>query len=491
MASSILQIPEMMALDSRRNLIRIPPELDVPLTTRMRRLIDTAAFRRLHRISQLGLVSLVYPAAQHSRFEHSLGVYRLALHVLRHLAHQPEFTAQVDTRAATRFMLAALLHDIGHWPFAHIIEDLQLPGVPHHEAVAEHHLRSPEVAQILRNDFDTTPEDVATLLCHHGHDPQEYQTSLLYSILSGPIDVDKMDYLMRDSLHAGVPYGRNYDQPRLLASLCLNATHDGLALSEKGRTAAEMLVFARYVMFSEVYWNHAVRAATAMFQRSIYRLSQTMPIAKLVVKSDQEAIIRLRHEARGTSSARLLSGLFGKRRRLYKRVSQYSAFEQNELYFQLARRSYTWTESFCTRFAELASSALGETIPTDAILLDVPPCRRETEVRIDLFYPKEQKYRRLEDVSPIIQTFVRSQPIPPLNPNSRLITTSPPTLIPQNATETKTIRCITESAHAYRFDDYVKRVRLFADPLYVPRLRRLPQLADLVWQAASECDRGM
>ena len=76
-------------------------------------------------------------------------------------------------------------------------------------------------------------------------------------MLSGPIDIDKMDYLARDSLHAGVPYGRNFDQQRLIGSLCLNEAGDGLAITDKGKTAAEMMVFARYVMFSEVYWHHA------------------------------------------------------------------------------------------------------------------------------------------------------------------------------------------------------------------------------------------
>ncbi len=77
-------------------------------------------------------------------------------------------------------------------------------------------------------------------------------------MLSGPIDIDKMDYLFRDSLHAGVPYGRHFDQQRLLGSLSLNQAGDGLAVTDKGKTAAELMVFARYVMFSEVYWHHGV-----------------------------------------------------------------------------------------------------------------------------------------------------------------------------------------------------------------------------------------
>ena len=85
--SAIRELPEIAGLDSRRSMVRIPPEVDVPLTPRVRRLIDTPAFRRLARISQLGLVALVYPAAIHTRFEHSLGVYRLALLYLQQLSH--------------------------------------------------------------------------------------------------------------------------------------------------------------------------------------------------------------------------------------------------------------------------------------------------------------------------------------------------------------------------------------------------------------------
>ena len=134
-------IPELAALESRQQLIRIPPELDIPVTERVKALIDTATFRRLARISQLGLVGLVYPAAHHSRLEHSLGVYHTALLFLQRLQHDKRFAQQVDAHAAEVFLVAALLHDIGHWPFCHPIEDMQLPNVPAHEAFAAKVLR--------------------------------------------------------------------------------------------------------------------------------------------------------------------------------------------------------------------------------------------------------------------------------------------------------------------------------------------------------------
>jgi len=110
--SAIRDIPEVAGLDGYGNLVRIPPEQDVPLTGRIRAIIDTASFRRLAKVSQTGLVSLVYPAAHHSRFEHSLGVYRMALLFLQRLSHDPRFAQAVTARDAEVFLLAALLHDL-------------------------------------------------------------------------------------------------------------------------------------------------------------------------------------------------------------------------------------------------------------------------------------------------------------------------------------------------------------------------------------------
>src|ERR1044071_4843921 len=113
MSDSLTDIPELQGLDARRRLIRIPHEMDVPVTPRVQHIIDTAEFRRLARISQLGLVSLVYPAAHHTRFEHSLGVYRMALLYLKRLSHDPRFAAAISARDGEVFIVAALLHDLG------------------------------------------------------------------------------------------------------------------------------------------------------------------------------------------------------------------------------------------------------------------------------------------------------------------------------------------------------------------------------------------
>ena len=214
--NGLRQLPEIEGLASSGSLIRIPPGIDVPLSDRVRQLIDTAEFRRLSQISQLGLVSLVYPAARHTRQEHALGAYRVALEYLSSLADDDRFASAVSQRDAELFMAAALLHDLGHWPFCHPIEDIQLPQVPSHELFANSFLLEGEIADTLRDDWGIQPRDLVALVSEK---PRDRTMRILRSMLSGPIDVDKMDYLMRDSLHAGVPYGRNFDQPRLIRSL--------------------------------------------------------------------------------------------------------------------------------------------------------------------------------------------------------------------------------------------------------------------------------
>jgi len=443
--SSILDIPEVVALDARRDLIRIPPEVDVPLTPRVRQLIDAADFRRLARISQLGLVALVYPAANHTRFEHSLGVYRLALLYLKQLAHDERFARTVTREDAELLIAAALLHDLGHWPFCHPIEDMRLPSVPSHEMFANSFLLEGEIGDVLRHDWGVNPREVVSLLSEK---PRTAAGKILASILSGPIDIDKMDYLYRDSLHAGVPYGRHFDQQRLLGSLCLNAAGDGLAVGEKGKTATELMVFARYVMFSEVYWHHGVRAATAMLQRAFYLLHGQLDLDALFRMTEHEMIEEMRHAAGGGSPAgELLEGLFGPARRLYKRLAQYSFLDEKELYARLARRPYPWLVACAERLAAGLSTTLRRVVAPHEVLFDAPPVTHEVQFDVEIRYAKSGRCLPLGEVSPVVRALATEQ-----------------------------------------FDDYVKRVRVFAHPRLATELRGLDNLAPRVEEAVARTE---
>lgn len=446
MPTSLRDIPELASLDAPASIIRIPPELDVPLTGRVRALIDTPEFRRLAHVGQLGLVGLVYPGATHTRFEHSLGVYRLALLFLRQLARDERFVDTVSPQDAELFLVAALLHDLGHWPFCHPIEDLNLPSVPRHELFANSFLLEGEVADVLRSEWGINPRDVVALLSEK---PRDASWKVLSSMLSGPIDIDKMDYLGRDSLHAGVPYGRNFDQNRLIGSLCLNEAGDGLAITEKGKTAAEMLVFSRYVMFSEVYWHHGVRAATAMLQRAFYLTCGSVDLDQLFRMTDAPLAAELRRVAGDGPAAELLDGLFGPSRRLYKRLAQFSYIEEKAIYQRLAQRPYPSLVACAEQFAALASPAIGRIVAAHEILFDAPPVKLEVQFKIDVYYPKSGCYRNLGKVSPVVQSLARTQ-----------------------------------------FDNFVKRVRIFAHPRVADDLQALPSVEAILQQALDRTDRS-
>ena len=421
MAASF-EIPELRSLNSRGSLIRIPDQMDVPLTPRLQRLIDTAGFRRLAGVSQLGLVSLVYPGATHNRLEHSLGVYRNVLLFINQLQQFDAFRETVSDRQVTTLIVAALLHDIGHWPFCHPIEDLDLKGVPAHESVAERYIADGEIAELLERDWQIDPHAVLNLIAKRTDSPGE---RLLSSVLAGPIDVDKMDYLYRDSLHCGVPYGKNFDAGRLIGSICLNEQADGIAITSKGKTAAEMMVFARYVMFSEVYWHHAVRSATAMFQRSFfnwYQESSEDDRSQFVTLNETELVSKLRSE-RSEAPSDLVEGLFGLKRKLYKRLCNFSFASHPEVYSRLSQQPYDSLVELGGQIASELSSVTGLTIHTDQIIIDAPPVGLEVQFEVDLLNQKTGVYRSLKELSPVVKALATRQ-----------------------------------------FDDFVKQVRVFVHP---------------------------
>ncbi len=447
----LLSIPEIRALDGPADLIRIPDQIDVPVTGRVMALIDTPEFQRLSRISQLGLVSFVYPAANHNRFEHSLGVYRNALLFIRQLANRPRFCDAISSHDAERLIVAALLHDIGHWPFCHPIEDMKLEGLFEHEDAASRYLNSAAISDCLRTQWDIHPRDV---LCLLAKDRTTAANSILSSILSGPIDVDKMDYLYRDSLHAGVPYGQNFDAARLIRSLCLNESGGKLAITQKGRTAAELMVISRYTMFSEVYWHHAVRSATCMLQRAFYqwfeqhRLEDDFQnqLTELFCHSEADMIRKLRSASCPTLTRRLLDDLFGDKRRLLKRVRNYNCLQEPKLYQALSHRTYPWLVSCGQRLSQLMGEQLGQSIPVGRVLIDAPPVGLEVQFDIEVAYDSDQAWRSLGEVSPLINTLASRQ-----------------------------------------FDDHVKQVRVFADPDWADRVREL-DVDGLLRQAVADCD---
>lgn len=414
-------IPELAELQAGGPLVRIPMQQDVPFTPRVRAIVDTAEFQRLRTITQLGLASRVYPGAVHTRFEHALGVFHNAIRYLWQLGKDERFAASVSVHQAEIVLVAALLHDLGHWPFCHPIEDMELPHLPPHEEFAGEFLSSRrELGQVLLHDWQIDPAEVLDVLVPQTDSPA---IRLMRSILSGPIDIDKLDYLERDSLHAGVPYGRNFDRNRLIQSLLVNEAGDGLAISTKGKTAAELMVFARYVMFSEVYWHHAVRSATCMFARGFFEVHTQFDLKELFQQDEFEFIQRLRIAARQTPAEPLLEGIFGRKRRLYKRVIEFSLHDQPDLYRHFAGRPYADLVLLTERLRGVVSRHYGIPVGPADLLFDGPPVHKEVQFAVEIYHPKSKRYVPFDEISPVVATLARQQ-----------------------------------------FDDFVKRVRVFAAP---------------------------
>ncbi len=229
------------------------------------RIIDTPEFQRLRLIRQLGLAYLVYPGATHTRFDHALGVYHLARWALGLLADRGELQG-IDPVDCTLAPYAALLHDVGHYPFSHALEELGEELIPaDHEALAERFLRADGIGQALRELAPDAPERLSALI--RGASP-----SPLQGLVSGSLDLDKIEYLRRDARFCGVPYGE-VDVDRLLHALTLLddpvTGRTEVGIHEKGLSALESLLFSKYQMFRNVYWHHAVRAATALYKRLV------------------------------------------------------------------------------------------------------------------------------------------------------------------------------------------------------------------------------
>ncbi|MBM3908570.1 MAG: HD domain-containing protein [Gemmatimonadetes bacterium] len=280
------------------------------------RLADTAVVQRLRYVRQLGLAHLVYPGATHSRFEHALGAFHLASRTLVQLDDQ-QMLGSVPADEAAVVTAAALLHDVGHYPFSHALEEI---GVTHHEDVAEPMITTGEVAAILRAEIAAdAPERVLALM--RGVSP-----SPLQGLISGSLDLDKTDYLKRDALMCGVPYGE-IDVDRLLHALVIvddpTLGRAAVGVREKALSALESLLFAKYQMYRNVYWHHAVRSPTAMYKRLVDDALRAgvLRADELVAHTDEGLL----HALRARTSHPMLEAILD--RRLYKRAMECPAAE--------------------------------------------------------------------------------------------------------------------------------------------------------------------
>jgi HD superfamily phosphohydrolase len=227
-------------------------------------LIDSAEFQRLRRIKQLGLAMFTYQGAEHSRFTHSIGVMHLMTRALDLLGahHHISEEARVVGRAG------ALLHDLGHGPFSHVMEKV---FHFHHEAWTRSIVLDPqtEVNRILTRFDPRLPENLASLYNHN------YKPAFVSQLVSSQLDCDRMDYLLRDSLMTGAKYGI-YDLEWVLHALKIEQDSDRVYVETKGLYAVEEYLQARYYMFRQVYFHRTLRSAEAVLVSALKRARELM-----------------------------------------------------------------------------------------------------------------------------------------------------------------------------------------------------------------------
>ena len=337
-------------------------------------LVDTEVFQRLRYVRQLGWTYLVYPGATHSRFEHALGTHHLSRRTLALLC-EAEDAASISEEEQAIVRSAALLHDVGHYPFSHALEEI---GALHHEAVARPLITEGSVASLLASKLGKdAPVRVFDLI-------RGQSESALQGLISGSLDLDKIEYLKRDAFMCGVPYGE-IDVDRLTNSLVLvddpETGRRAIGVQEKALSALESLLFAKYQMYRNVYWHHAVRSATAMYKRLVEDAVEAgvVGVQSLARYTDEG----LMHRLETAWPTPLLVAL--KERRLYKRAAEWPAAELDDdkvEWIASDRKRVAEKENELAKELGLAPGELLLDYPTKTQMLglDIPVLRRSGKV---------------------------------------------------------------------------------------------------------------
>jgi HD superfamily phosphohydrolase len=348
-------------------------------------LVDTPAVQRLRHVKQLGTVQLVYPSANHTRFEHSLGVYHLANRALDHLG--------IEGKRAERIEAAAMLHDVGHGPFSHNLESLTHRRTGKYHDDVDELLATGAVGEVLR-DHDLDPDRIAALVAGEGtYGP----------LVSGELDVDRMDYLVRDAYHTGVPYG-TIDTERFVRELAFvepaaagDARSEGLqlVLDEGNVQTAESLLLARALMNPVVYTHHVARISKAMLRRAASDLlDATATTAADLRRMDDHDFLAAIRDCRETAE---LSRRYDERD-LYK-LAVWAEYED------VPERVHEADHAAETALEREIAAEAG--VARDHVILDVPPepGMRESTARVTV----NGEIRRLERQSPLVSALRTAQ----------------------------------------------------------------------------------
>ncbi len=362
--------------------VRDPVWKHVWLSEPLRDIYGSAPFLRLYRIKQLGPTELIYPGATHSRASHSVGVYALAFRLLRVLVSRGADRWVTDTGCAS-FLAAALLHDLGHFPYTHSLKELPLEN---HEALTAALMRS-EPLRSLIGDSGGDPDMAAAIVSPAaGETPgatgEDAETVFFQSLLSGVLDPDKLDYLNRDAYYCGVPYG--LQDTEYVLSRVQPDRRRGIVLDSESVLSVESVLFSKYLMYRSVYWHRQVRIATAMMKKSLYAVLRDKTVSPETLYSlDDEGLYRLLASL-AHPDAEIGMGI--RERRLYRILAEYRFNESDpgmKPLEDLERRSEAERH-----LSERITRETGIRLTEADVLIDIP---ERISFESDLFVADEAK----------------------------------------------------------------------------------------------------
>jgi len=352
------------------------------LTPAISALTESPPFMRLQRIMQLGPALRVYPGATHSRASHSIGVYHLARRLLAHLAEEgaDSWLSPVGIKS---FLCAALLHDLGHFPFTHSLKELPLEK---HEALTGRLILSNPIKDLVSAAGGDPYFAAAIVDSGSGSESQgvitqekwEGELKFYRRLLSGSLDPDKLDYLSRDARYCGVPYGAQ-DVDFILSRLHPHKER-GLDIDSRGIPGLESLLFSKYLMYQSVYWHHSVRSATAMVKKALLgALESGIIAAEELYNLDDQGLFSLASQ-RDYPLFALVDSVKGGR--LFSIAAEIPFEEQAHRKLLDLSKRLQMEKSLAGEFSDF----LGKPLNGDSIIIDLP---EPVSFECDLFVTDE------------------------------------------------------------------------------------------------------
>ncbi len=428
-----------MAVGGSPHILTQPLER-VYASKRAYRIIRHPVFQRLHFLNQLNFVYLIYSGAHHSRFTHSLSAFEMAKRYIEGLVGDPLFKYLMGRSDYELFLLSALIHDIGHYPLAHALEDLY--NSPESDIKQDYDSRmvnwflkykphtggKDEVAsleEIIKEDWGFNTEQIVRIVAKKGT-PESEVEHLIKSMIDGSIDIDKVSYLIYDSYFTGASYGLGIDLNALLSSLVVipeitaaGVTHTQLGITDKGIAPADSIIAARYSMFTRVYWHHVNRGIMVTLQYAAFEifsgdyrvwkfedyLNETVNLCDLeaahLLEKKMDEVVKKAHRE-GKEIRNPITGLLDGSRRLYRRIIAFSNIQDSSIHEKLTGTSREKLEALRFELTDKIGRILKKTIIDGDVLLDVPLKDKRKDILKDLFVDipfGTPQYRKLEDIS--------------------------------------------------------------------------------------------